>query len=181
MGKEPIRTLNQKCPSWELTIRTSPTLSGGLAVPTIPSVYLETFLQTQFMIYSIKASWQSPRENVSYSPLLMSIISYNHLSRASLVLLQTHSAFFYFSVIRDPDLTQYFDVNTCQNKGPIIAGHISTKSASTHHTASNPHIIISLLPWFLLVLHKGWASDKRQWRSKAKVTWRAPWNCSSTA
>lgn len=125
------------------------------------------------MTYSIKASWQSPRENVSYSPLLMSNIFYNHLSRASLVLLQSHSAFFYFSVIRDPWFNSIFWGKHLSNKSSIITGHISTKSASTHHTASNP-IIISLLPWFLLVLHKGWASDKRQWRSKRRSPEKHP-------
>lgn len=109
-------------------------MSGGLPIPTIQSVHLETFLQTQLMIYSIKASWQLPRENDSYRPLLMSIIFHNHLSRASLVLLQPHSAFIYFPVIRDPDLAQYFEVNTCQNKDLIITGHTYTKSASTLFT-----------------------------------------------
>lgn len=57
----------------------------------------------------------------------MSIIFYNHLSRASLVLLQSRSDFFSFPVIRDPDLTQYFEVNTCQNKDLMITGHTNTK------------------------------------------------------
>lgn len=57
----------------------------------------------------------------------MSIIVYNHLSQASPVLLQSRSAFFFFPVIRDSDLMQYFEVNTCQNKGLMTAWHTITK------------------------------------------------------
>lgn len=105
------------------------------------------------MIYSIRASWQPSRENVSSRPLLMSIIFYNHLSWASFVLLQSCSAFFSFPVIRDPDLTQYFEVNTCQNKGLIITGHTCTTSASplfTELRVPNVHSFQSCLgfSWF---------------------------------
>lgn len=55
------------------------------------------------MIYSIKASWQLPRESVSYNPLLMSIIFCNHLSRVLLAPLQSYAAYFSFPVIRDHD------------------------------------------------------------------------------
>lgn len=92
---------DQECPSPELTIRTSPTVSGALPTPTIQSVHLETLPQTLFMIYSIKASWQLPRESVSYKPLLMSIIFCNHLSRVFLAPLPSYAAYFSFPVIRD--------------------------------------------------------------------------------
>ena len=134
-------------------------MSGGLAVPTIQSVYLETFLQTQFMIYAIKASWRSPRENVSYSPLLMSIISYNHLSRASLALFQSHSAFFYFSVIRDPDLTQYFveKAEEPETKLPTSAGSGKRQESSRKTCAS----LTTLKPLIVWITKKcGKFSDK---------------------
>lgn len=103
VSRKASKKTNQQCPSSELTIRTSPTVSGALPTPTIQSVHLEIVPQTPFMIYSIKASWQSPRESVSYKPLLMSIIFCNHLSGAFLALLQSYAAYFSFPVIRDHD------------------------------------------------------------------------------
>lgn len=84
-------------------------------------------MQTLLTIYSIKASWQLPRESVSYKPLLMSIIIYNHLPRAVLAPLQSDAVYSSFPVIRDHDDSQgqnprYLEANTYQNKGLVIIG-----------------------------------------------------------
>lgn len=176
-----MRNLHQKCPSWELIIRTSLALSESLPIPTIQPVHLETFLQTQFTIYSIKANWQSPRENVSYRLSLMAVLFYNHLSRASL-------SFYYRHALLLPTflwlgtLTWYFEINTCQNKGVLILGHPCPDSASTlfplRLTLTST---ISIRPRLLRILHKGWARGERQCRPKAKVTCRTPCSCSRAA